>query len=118
MDAETRSYIWQTVERVFADQKLPLGTAFPIAMMVAVRREDLVPEVRSELARAGLEVASVDKRWWPFGRRWHLAAKSHHAKRIDHATLDPWLENLESVLTKHDATVLTWVPTIPLEPGA
>ena len=115
MDAETRSSMWRIVEGAFADDKVPLGTPFPIAMMVAVKNEAAIPQVRGELARAGFEVASVDKKWWPFGRRWELAVKSQAPRPIDPAQIDPLLDRLDAALMPYDATVLTWVP---LRPGA
>ena len=115
MNAEERARTWQIVEGSFADDSVALGTPFPIAMMVAVRREEAIPQVRAELARAGLDVASVDKKWWPFGRRWEVAVKSQDPRPIDRAHIDSFLDRLEAVLAKHDAGVLTWVP---LRPGA
>jgi hypothetical protein len=115
MNAETRSSLWQIVEGAFADDKVPLGTPFPIGMMIALRREDAIPQVRNELARAGLEVASVDKNWWPFGRRWEIAVKSQDPRPIDRVEVDALLDTLERALAKHDAVVVTWAP---LRPGA
>jgi hypothetical protein len=112
MDADLRSLAWNAVERVFAELHLVVGTSFPVAIMVKVRAEEAVANVRSELARAGLEVANVEKRWWPFGRRWSIAAKSKPVPiaRID---IDRWLNSLEANLARHDAVVTNWVPLIP-----
>jgi len=115
MNAEERARMWQIVEGAFADDHVALGRPFPIALMIAVRREEAIPQIRTELARAGLDVASVDKKWWPFGRRWELAVKSQEPVPIDRAHVESFLNTLEAVLVKYDAGVLTWVP---LRPGA
>jgi len=43
--------------------------------MVEVKNKDAIPDVRSELAAAALEIASIDKKGW-LSRRWEIAAKS------------------------------------------
>ena len=111
MDAAYREMAWQSVDRVFADLRLAPGTPFPVAIMVRVRKEEALPAVRAELERAGLEVASVDKRGWPFGRRWEMAAKSS-PQPIARTELERWLDVLESTVSRYDATVAGWVPLV------
>ena len=112
MNADLRSLAWKSVEQVLAELHLPVGTPFPVAVMVKVRAEDTVAHVRTELGRAGLEVANVEKGWWPFGRRWSVAAKSKPLP-IARPDMDRWLDALEASLGKHDAVVASWVPLIP-----
>jgi hypothetical protein len=112
MGPDLRQLAWNAVERVFTDRRLEVGSQFPIAIMVAVREEHAIANVRGELTRAGLEVASVDKKRWPFGRRWEIAAKSRPLP-IARAEVDSWLDNLEAKLAMYDADVLTWVPLLP-----
>jgi hypothetical protein len=103
---------WGSVESVMAKIGISPGTPLPVAIMVEVRNEDAVPEVRSELTRAGLEVASVDKKRWPFGRRWQVAAKGGPLP-MTRTEIDRWLDSLEATLAKYDASVAGWVPFMP-----
>jgi hypothetical protein len=112
MDADLRSLAWKSVERVLADLHISVGASFPVAVMVKVRTEGAVADVRTELGRAGLEVAGAERAWWPFGRRWSIAAKSKPVP-IDRAEMDRWLDALESSLARHDAVVAGWVPLLP-----
>ena len=79
--------------------------------MVEVKSEDAIPDVRSELAAAELEVASIDKKGW-LSRRWQIAAKSK-PQRIERVEVERWLDELESRLRNHHAKVLTWAPLVP-----
>jgi len=112
MDAELRSLAWKSVEQVMSDLHIPLGASFPVAIMVKVRTEDAVALVRTELGRAGLEVASAERGSWPLGRRWTIAAKSKPLP-IARAEIDQWLDTLEASLRKHDAALTNWVPLLP-----
>ena len=111
MDSEIRSLAWKSVEHVFSDLHIAVGTPFPVAIMVEVKNEDAIPDVRSELAAAALEIASIDKKGW-LSRRWQIAAKSK-PQPIDRVEVERWLDGLESRLRNHDAKVLTWAPLVP-----
>jgi hypothetical protein len=111
MNSDLRSLAWQTVENVFADLHIAIGTPFPIAVMVEVKKEGAISNVRSELAAAGLEIAGIDGKGWLF-RRWQIAAKSK-PQPIARAAVEHWLDSLESRLRGYDAKVLTWVPLVP-----
>jgi|ERR1051326_7514181 hypothetical protein len=112
MKPTLRAIVWETTERLLDQLHITPGTAFPIAMMVEVKKEEAVPAVRSELQRLGIEVAAVDKTWWPFGRRWQMAAKAP-PQPVSRTEIDHWLDRLETVLAPHDADVVTWVPQVP-----
>ncbi len=112
MDASFREMTWQSVDRIFADLHLTPGTPFPVAIMFRVRGEESLSAVRAELERAGLEVASVEKRRWPFGRRWEVFAKSS-PQPIARTELEHWLDGLEATVSKYDAVVAGWVPVLP-----
>ena len=79
-------------------------------MMIAVRREDDIARVRSDLARRALEVLSVQREWWPFGRRWRVAVKSQAALPIDEVQMEEFLNTVDGALAQYDATVMLWVP--------
>ena len=115
MDRQSRDLNWNAVERAFSENAMPLGTPCPIAVMLEVRNEDGVAATRSALQRDGFEVASVEKKWWPFGRRWRVAAQMPTPQPITRAEIDHWLDRLENRLEPYDADVATWVP---IRPGA
>ena len=112
MNAEMRAFAWQGVERALAQLQLAPGVSCAIAIMVEARIEESLPTIRSELSGAGIEVAAVEKKWWPFGRRWRIAAKAP-ARQITRSEVDSWLDGLERTLTRYDATVVGWVPLLP-----
>ncbi len=111
MDSDLRSLAWKSVEHAFSSLHIAVGTPFPVAVMVEVKREDKLPAVQSELAAAALDIASIDKKGWPF-RRWEIAAKSK-PQPIDRMEIERWLDALENRLRGHDARVLSWVPLVP-----
>jgi len=115
MDRQSRDLNWDAVERAFSANAMPLGTPCPIAVMLEVRTEDGVAAVRSALQRDGFEAASVEKKWWPFGRRWRVAARMPTPQPIAQAEINRWLDRLENRIRPFDADVGTW---IPIRPGA
>ena len=115
MDREYRDQNWRAVERAFSLNGMAPGTPCPIVVMVKVRTEDGAAAVSSALQRDGFQVASIEKRWWPFGRRWEVTANMPTPQPIVRAEIDHWLDRLETRVKPHDATVYTWVP---IRPGA
>ncbi len=115
MDRQTRDLQWSAVERAFAANRMPIGTPCPIAVMVEVKTEEGTALVRALLERAGFELATVEKKWWPFGRRWRVAAKLPAPKPVTRADIDAWLDSLDNQLGLYDAAVASW---IPIKPGA
>ena len=111
MDADARSTVWQSFERIFRDNHVPLGGLVPLIMMIEVRAEDVVPQVRTDLGRAGVDVHNIERSWWPFGRRWKVTAKSRPVP-MTRAAVDERLDTLDAILAKHDATVVSWIPQV------
>ena len=111
MDSELRSLAWKSVEHALSALHIAVGTPFPVAVMVEVKNEDAIPDVRSELAAAALEIASIDKKGW-LSRRWQIAAKSK-PQPIERLQVERWLDGLENRLQNHGAKVLTWAPLVP-----
>jgi hypothetical protein len=115
MDRQSRDLNWSAVERAFTDNRMPIGTPCPIAVMVEVKTEDGTSLVGALLNHDGFQVASVEKKWWPFGRRWRIAAKLPTPQPITRPEIDRWLDRLDNQLKAYDAAVASW---IPIKPGA
>ena len=112
MTPEIRSFAWQTVERVFADLHIAVGTPFPVLVGFEVKQEDVIPYLRTELGREDLEITRIVKKAWPFGRRWLVAARSK-PQRIARADVERWLDGVEALLANYDAVVVTWPRPTP-----
>jgi hypothetical protein len=112
MNAEMRAAQWSAVERVFADLGLPLGSPFPVRVGLYARNEYTVQHVRGALAVIGVNVTSVEKRRWPFGRRRLVVAESKPLA-IERSAIETWLDRVEAAVTKHDAAVISWAPLVP-----
>ena len=112
MTPDLRSMAWQTVERVFADLHIAVGSPFPVLLGIEVRKEEMVPPLRATLHKADLETTEAVKKKWPFGRRWFVGAKSQ-PRPIVRADIERWLDTLEPVLADYDAVLVTWVPQVP-----
>ena len=78
----------------------------PVAFAVHARTEEAAQRIAAELAEGQF---AISRKWWPFGRRWRLMAKTRPMP-LARASVDDWFEGLVRLLQRYDADLAHWVP--------
>jgi hypothetical protein len=112
MKAEMRAYQWSAVEGVFSELHVTIGTPFPVRLGFFAKNELAVERLRGALGALDVTVSRVEKRRWPFGRRWLVVADSKPLA-IERPAVEPWLDSLEAIAKDQDAALVTWAPLVP-----
>ena len=86
--------------------KIDTSQTAPIAFVVDARTQEGAQQIAAELADGKFDIS---RKWWPFGRRWRLMAKTQPMP-LARASVDGWFEGVLRLLNRYDAEFFHWVP--------
>src|SRR5262245_20868254 len=78
----------------------------PVGFVIKARNREDAQQIAPKLADGRFQIS---RKWWPFGRRWQLVAKSRPMP-LARESVDAWFERVLQVLTRYDGEFADWVP--------